>query len=228
MDPITPPLSTGGALVNVHTLALPEKAVLELEKGSSLLKRDRAKESLEHFDKAIAAAPSFCEAYYLKGMALLQLQAGYADAMLSKSIELNSKFMPAYYPLALSLFSEHRYQEEQKLLQAAMQQEPNSWQWPFEMARSLATEKQWYPAARYVQMALSRPNAASKVRLLASDIYSNSGSPEKAVEQLEEFLKQDPGSPYAKRVNEVLPTLRRQAAGTSEKAAQRASALETQ
>jgi len=212
--------SSGAAMVSVRTLALPPKAVGEYEKGSYLLRKHRAKDSLEHFDKAIAAAPNFCEAYYLKGMALLQLQARDADAMLFKSIELNPRFMAPYYPLALSLFSERKYQVEQKILEDAMRQEPQSWQWPFEMARSFATGKQWEPAAQYVQMALSRPNAASKVHLLASDIYSNEGSPDRAVAQLEEFLREDPSSPYAKRVNEVLPTLRREASGATQTAKQ--------
>ena len=55
-------------------------------------------------------------------------------------------------------------------------------------------------------------NAPPKVHLLMADLYSNTGKPDKAMEQSRNFEKLDPSSPYIPRVHQVLAELRKREA----------------
>lgn len=196
--------------VPAETLRIPENARKEFEHGSRLLneKKDLSR-SIAAFQRAIQMYPGYAEAYFLMGTA--QVQAGAsaaAEASLRKAIDLNARMSAPYYPLALLLFGERRYAEEEKLLLEAQKLDPGDWRFPFELARCHAQQSQWDTALRYGLEASGRDNVPSKIHLLLADIYANSNRPREAVAELELFAKLDPGSSYMGRVREVLPVLR--------------------
>jgi predicted Zn-dependent protease len=196
--------------VSARTLAIPEGPRKEFETGITFLNQKKdPKGSLQHFEKAIAAYPGYYEAYFLAGMAHLQLkQPGDAQTDLAQAIKLNSKFLEPYYPLATLLMAKKEYAEAERLLHEAQDLDPDGWQWPFELARSEAYQNQWDHALAYAEMALKRANAPPKVHLLMADLYEDTGSPGKAIEELEQFEKLDPNSPYMPRVKTALAQLR--------------------
>lgn len=197
-------------VVSARTLAIPGSARNEFESGiTSLNEKKDPQASLEHFQKAIAAYPGYYEAYFLAGMACLQLKhPDDAREALAQAIKLNPKFLEPYYPLATLLVGEKEYPEGERLLRQAQELDPNGWQWPFELARSKAYQKQWDQALAYGGLALKATNAPSKVHLLMADLYGSAGSPGKAIQELEQFEKLDPSSPYMPRVRAVLAQLR--------------------
>ncbi len=208
------PVSTQAAqgTVSARSLAIPAPALSEFQKGTELLddKKDPGA-SISHFQRAIEEFPSYYEAYFLKGMAYLQMnELDEGHTALAKAIELDPKFLKAYHPLSVVLISLKRYREAQTLLLRAMDLDKNGWQWPFELARCHAAEGQWDKALAYGQMAHDRPDSPSKVHLLMADLYSNTGQAEKAIEELEKFSKLDPSSPFMPRVQQVLEQLRKQ------------------
>jgi len=204
------PSGPGAAVISARMLSIPQAARKEFEAGIAFLNEKKdPKGSLQHFQKAIAAYPEFYEAYFLAGMADLQLQQQ-ADgrAALARALKLNPKFIEPYYPLATLLMSERSYAEAESLLTQAQQLDPGGWQWPFELARSKAYQKQWDQALAYGETALTIVGAPPKVHLLMADLYQDTGNPAKAIAELEQFAKLDPNSPYLPRVRTVLAQLR--------------------
>lgn len=203
--------------VPAEALKIPENARKEFEHGSRLLneKKDLSR-SIAAFQRAIQMYPGYAEAYFLMGTA--QVEAGAsseAEGSLRKAIALNARMSAPYYPLAVLLFGERRYAEEDKLLLEAQKLDSADWRFPFELARCHAQQGQWESALRYGIEASSRDNVPPKVHLLLADIYANSNRPREAVAELELFAKLDPGSSYMGRVREVLPILRERSAAST-------------
>lgn len=200
-----------GDTVSVQQLAVPPPAIKEFTEGMNLLReRNDPKRSLRHFERAIALFPSYAEAFFMLGMAHLQLNdSEQAQAALEKARELNPKALEPYYPLAVLLVSQKRYDEAERLLLQAMGMDQQDWKWPFELARCYGNSGQWEKALKHGQMAHDRPNAPSKVHILMADLYSSMGNREKALEELEKFAKMDPASPFMPRVQEMMAQLRK-------------------
>ena len=199
-----------GGKVGVRELSLPPGAVAEFKKGIELLtdKKD-PKESVEHFQKAIDAAPGYYEAYYLMGMAELQSNGvAPGTTALQKAIELNPKFMEPYYPLSSALHLMGRDLEAMALLTKARDLDPTGWRWPFELARMHGNRQEWDQAMALAKEAAAKPGVPPKIHVLLADIYSNTGQAQKALQELELFAKLDPSSPLMPRVNAAIEKLK--------------------
>jgi tetratricopeptide (TPR) repeat protein len=196
--------------VSAEALKIPENARKEFEHGSRLLneKKDLSR-SIAAFQRAIQMYPGYAEAYFLMGTA--QVQAGAssdAEASLRKAIALNARMSAPYYPLAVLLFGERRYAEEEKLLLEAQNLDLANWRFPFELARCHGQQGHWDTALQYGLEASGKDNVPPKIHLLLADIYANSSRSREAVAELELFAKLDPSSSYMGRVRDVLPILR--------------------
>jgi tetratricopeptide (TPR) repeat protein len=219
--PLTPldrgrPETLGGT-VSTQGLQIPESARKELERGRLLLnEKKNPRDSIVAFRRAIAIFPSYADAYFLLGTALMQInQATDAEASLLQAIAIDAHRTAPYYPLAMLLFSQRRFDDERQLLLAAKSMEPTDWRWPFELARCDAQQEHWEPALEYALDASKNSNAPTRVHLLLADIYANSNRPHDAVAELELFARLDPRSEYMERVNEVLAVLRQRATSSA-------------
>jgi tetratricopeptide (TPR) repeat protein len=197
--------------VSSRALSIPKPAAREFQKGLEFLnKRKDPGRSVECFQKAIRLHQGYYEAYFMMGMAHLRLKSNdEAQRALEKAIELNSRFLDPYYPLSVLLIVERRYDEAEQLLLRGMELDPQGWRWPFELTRCYANRGQWDKAMSYAQMVNDRPDSPTTVHLLMADIYSNTGSPGKAIEELEEFIRLDPASSYVPRARQVIEELRK-------------------
>jgi hypothetical protein len=203
-------LKAPGGKVGVRELSLPPGAVAEFKKGIELLSEKKdPKGSIEHFQKAIDAAPNYYEAYYLLGMAALQSNgAARAVTALQKAVELNAKFMEPYYPLSSALHLLGRDSEAIAVLTAARELDPTGWRWPFELARMCGNHQEWDKAMSMAKEAAAKQGVPPKVHVLLADLYSNTGQPQKALEELELFAKLDPSSPLMPRVTAAIAKLK--------------------
>ncbi|HKW62213.1 MAG TPA: tetratricopeptide repeat protein [Candidatus Acidoferrum sp.] len=203
--------------IPAEALKIPKNARTEFEHGSRLLneKKDFSR-SIAAFQRAIELYPRYADAYFLMGTAQMQTSAASdAEASLRKAMVLDGHMIAPYYPLALLLFGQRRYAEEEMLLLEAQKLDPTDWRFPFELARCQAQQGRWESALRYGQEAGASANVPSKIHLLLSDIYANSNRPREAVAELELFAKLDPASSYMGRVREVLPILRQRSAAST-------------
>lgn len=201
--------ATSSSKVSAAALKRPRAAVKEFERGMELLETKDFRGSVPHFENAIATVPDYYEAYFLMGIAQVQLGSiEKGGRSLSKAVELAPDFLPPYYPLTVVLYSEGKFEEENALLRKATELSPNDWRWPFEMARSLARLQQWPQALEYATKAHENRGAPTKAHLLLGDLCKHNGQPAKAMAEYEDFLRLDPKSPLAPRAQEALKELR--------------------
>lgn len=195
----------------MRVLSIPEKARKEFRTGMDLLgKKNKPKDSIKHFRRAIEEYPEYHEAYYLLGMALLKTgDASGGETALRKSIELDAGFLDPYYPLAELLIMAKKYEEAERLLEAPYRQDAESWKWPYELAMCYDKLGEWRKGIDMAVEALGRKDAPSKTRLLLANLYECNNEIDKAIEQLEAFKKEDPKNPMIPKVNLVLEQLRR-------------------
>jgi tetratricopeptide (TPR) repeat protein len=213
MQPENPRQKSGapGGLVSAKSLAASQEARDEFAKGLSLLdeKKD-ARGSVPLLQHAIELAPQFYDAHVVLGLAHLQLQAlDEAEKSLTRAMELEPRLLQPYHPLATILITRKRFDEAEKLLQRALELDPKGWQWPFEMARSQAMQRNWEQAIVHGKRALAAVNVPTKIHLLMADIYSNAGQVELAAAELDEFEKLDPQSPYMPKVRAARAQLKK-------------------
>jgi len=196
-------------VVSTRMLSIPAPALKEFQKGVEFLNNKKnPKRSLDHLREAIQLYPDYYEAYFVLGMALLQLNSNSeAQSALEKAIEINPQFIDPYYPLSVLLATQRQYDEAERFLLKAMELDPKDWKWPFELARCHANRGQWDKAMTYAEMAHTHPNPPPKIHILMADLYSGAGETAKAIEELEKFIKLDPKSPYVPRVKAALKQL---------------------
>jgi tetratricopeptide (TPR) repeat protein len=206
-----------GSTISVDNLRIPENAKKEFERGKRLLtEKKNPQESIGAFQRAIELYPEYPDAYFLMGTAQMQLNdPPAAEASFRKAIALDAHRTAPYYPLAMLLFGQGHFDDEQKLLLEAQKQDAADWRWPFELARCEAQQGRWETALQYGVETSKKASAPPRIHLLLADIYSNSDKPREAVAELELFAQLDPKSPYMSRVREVLPALRQRAAAPS-------------
>ncbi len=209
-DPKTGP----GGTVAADDLRIPENARKEFDRGRRLLnEKKNPRESVAAFQRAIALYPDFADAHFMLGTAQMQINdSTAAEASLRKAIAIDAHRTAPYYPLAMLLFSQRRFDDEQEILLAAKTQDTADWRWPFELARCDAQQAHWETALQYALEASKSASAPTRVHLMLADIYANSDRPREAVAELELFAQLDPQSAYMDRVREVLPVMRQRAA----------------
>jgi tetratricopeptide (TPR) repeat protein len=182
-----------------------------VQKGVQFLNEKKdAKRAIREFEEAIRLFPDYYEAWFMIGTANMQLKAfENAQKSFEKSVEINPEFVRPYYPLAVLLESQKRHEEAERLLLRAIELDPKGWEGPFELARSYANRNQWEKALHYGEMAHSRPAPAPKVHLLMADLCSSIGQIDKAIEELEKFIRLEPTSPYVPKARSALDQLRK-------------------
>ncbi|MCL5286487.1 MAG: tetratricopeptide repeat protein [Acidobacteria bacterium] len=212
LRPETPPWPAApSGVVSSRLLATPKEAREEFTKGLKLLNEKKdARGSVPLLQHAIELAPQFYDAHVVLGLAHLQMQAlEEAEKCFTRAMELEPKLMQPYHPLATILITQKRYGEAEKVLQRAQEIDPRGWQWPFELARSQAMQRNWEKAIAHGKQALAANNVPSKIHLLMADIYSNAGQVELAAAELDAFEKLDPQSPYMPKVRAAREQLKK-------------------
>jgi len=200
--------------ISADDLRIPESARKEFERAKRLLnEKKNPRESIISFQRAIELYPDYADAYFLLGVAQLQVNdASAAEASLRKAISLDARRTGPYYPLAMILFSQRKFSDEQQILLQAQALDPSDWRWAFEIARADAQQGNWNEALQGALAVRTMPNAPTKIHLLLGDIYSNTGRLKESIDELELFLHLDPQSPFVPRIQQVLPELRRKLA----------------
>ena len=128
-----------GVVVNAKSLAIPEAAQKEFAQGSKLLQQDKSpRKAIPHFRRAVELFPGYFDAHVLLGLSHVQLsEQSEAQNALSNAMTLDPTSLAPYYPMAMSLFSQKRYAEEEVLLLKALAMDKGGWQWPFEDRKSV-------------------------------------------------------------------------------------------
>ncbi len=185
-------------VISAHELSMPESARKFAEAGKKkLYVHQDPKGAMKDFQRAIAKASDYYEAYFHAAMACLSLQdSAEAEKNLEKAVELSQeKFAEADLALATMQLSHHDTMRGEPLLRRALELNPNSWKAYFELGRLELYRDRLEPAAQAAEKAKElAPEQAVTYRLL-SLIHLKENNYSAALVDLDGYIRLDPDSP---------------------------------
>jgi tetratricopeptide (TPR) repeat protein len=191
------PAKEGSATVSVHELRIPGKARKAFEKGLERQAKKDAAGSIAEFERAIAAYPSYYEAYFKLGTAQLDLGRGSeATEAFRKAIELSEgHYAMAYFALGMVLCNGNNFAEAETLARTGLSLDPASTAGAFALAWAEFGLNRLADAERDTQDLLRRRPDFPEARLLMAEIHRRENNLPALVEDLDGYLKLDGTSP---------------------------------
>lgn len=188
--------------ISAHELTIPAHARELLESGKRKLyvKKD-ATGALRDFEKAVAAAPSYYEAYYQIAMAhLAQGQRADAEGAFRKAIELSDDtYGEAEIGLGREVLGRGDFSQAERMLRRGLELKPDAWAGHYELARALVGENLIAEAQKSAEEARTlAPNVAVVYELLAV-IHFREKDYAALLADLDAYIKLDPDSGEGQR-----------------------------
>jgi tetratricopeptide (TPR) repeat protein len=190
--------------ISAHELAIPVKArdLLEAGKRKLYVQKD-ATGALRDFQKAVAAAPNYYEAYYQIAMVDIALaKRDDAEAAFRKSIEASGDtFGEAEIGLGRLTLDRDRgdFLQAEKIIRRGLELKSDSWAGHYELARALVGENRLAEAQKSAEAARTlAPNVALVYELLAI-IHFRQKDYAALLADLDAYIKLDPNSGEGQR-----------------------------
>ena len=202
--------SAGAPTVSVSDLKVPKKAHGELKKGMDAYSKGDLNKAGAHFEKAIAEYPQYARGYDMLGViAIKGNDRTNARGKFSKSIQVDSTFIPAYVDLARMDLQDQNYAASETILAKAIAVNPSM---PEALALLASTEfanKEYEKGLADVQRthALANHEQFAEVHLMAGKVLTMQNHPDAAIEQFHLFLKEKPESPEGESARKALASL---------------------
>jgi len=195
-----------GAIVSARELNIPRKAHDALEKGvERLYDKSDFKGSLAQFQRAVAALPTYYEAYHMMGIAYLRLQQpAEAEQAFRKSVELSGNtYLPVCVDLAALLSTQQRYADAEPVARRSLELNAGTWQGHYELARALLGLNQIDPAEKSAREAQKLKPEFSPVYLLLANIHIRKKNAPALLADLDAFLKLVPNGPESEQARKM-------------------------
>lgn len=191
----------------------PKNARKEFEKGDSALNARKLDEAGEHLAKAVAEYPCYARAQAeLASVRAEQRKMVEAEAAVKKARSCDPDFIEAYLQSGMILNNERKYNESEEALQEGIRRAPSQWQFYYQMATAHYGQGKFAQAEQDYQRVLSlnsTPPAELHVKL--ADVYLKENEYDKAFDEMEAYLKQDPKGRFAPKIKGIMQQM--QAAG---------------
>lgn len=191
---------SGQAIVSVSELSIPGDAGAEMKKGLEAYAKGDMAGAAVRFEKAAAEYPKFARAYDLLGaIAIRGGDRRKGRQLLSKAIDVDATYVPAYVDLARMDLQDRQYTESEKLLNKALALNPSAPETTALLATTEFVNKEYDKALQDVQRTHALPNHAqyAEVHLMAAQVLRMQNRRAAAIEQFKLFLKEMPESPQA-------------------------------
>lgn len=201
---------SGQATVSVSELNVPKNAGEEMKKGLDAYSKGDSDQAANHLEKATVEYPQFARAYdLLAAIAMKSQNRGKARELLSKAIEVDGTYLPAFVDLARIDLQEQLYTQSESLLEKAISINPNLPEPVALLATAEFVNKQYDKALSDVQRTHALPNHEqfAEVHLMAAKVLRMQNHPEAAIVQFRLFLKEKPDSPQADAARKALASL---------------------
>ncbi len=202
-----------GGPISAHQLSVPKKARADYEKGYRLLEdQNKPADSIPAFEKAVAAYPSYYEAYTELGIADSHVgKASEAEASLKKAIELSDgQFLQPLYVLAEVYNNQGKYQAAEPLARQAIAFDNSSWNGFLELARAQLGLKRIGEAETSAQQARELAPQTPQVYLVLANVHAIQQKYQTAVQDLDVYLKLDPNGQNSEAVRRTRERLQKQ------------------
>lgn len=198
------------SLVDQATLAdkFPKEANKQYEKGRKAEQEGKLQEAIEHYNKALAIAPTMYFARNNLGSVCVEEQRfAEAETEFRKVISENPADANAYFNLANVYLLTGRLNEATDSIEEGLKRQPQSGFGEFLMGSVLIKRGNDREAERRFRVALNDDPGLTNAHLALVNLYVKENRSGEAIAELSSFLKQSPGSPFAPHARELLGKL---------------------
>jgi len=185
-------------VVSSFDLAAPNNAVAEFNRAATLMKEQKAKDAIAHFQKAIAKYPKFVSAHNALGLAYLDQDDSRAKTEFETAAKLDDKFAGSFLNLGLLALSKKEFLEAESNLEKASEINPTDARALSALAFAENGNREFEHTLATVQRvhALDHRGMAN-VHYLAASAALSLNQLDTVKAQLNIFLSEDPTSPMA-------------------------------
>jgi len=202
------------SLVDQAALAdkFPKEAKKQYDKGTKAEQEGKHQEAIEHYQKALAIAPTMYFARNnLASTYLEKRRFGDAETEFRKVIADNPADANAYFNLANVYLLTDRLNEAADSVGEGLKRQPQSAFGEFLMGSVLIRRGNARDAEKHFRTALTNDPGLANAHLALVNLYVRENRDPEAVAELSSFLKQSPDSPFAPHARELLTKLQSKA-----------------
>ncbi len=214
LSPQRPSPAEPGAQATPTPQTHKRRSISEVEeamaKGQELLfKQHNAKASLEEFKRASKLDPWYGQAYFLQGLAHMQLQQwSEAQWAFEEAVKVEPGNAKAYLGAGSALNEQKDFAGAQKALQSSLEIQPDSAEAQYELARSLWGQNKWQAAEPHVRRAIEINKDYAGPHALLGNIDIQKEDPQSALAEFQECLRLDPEGSLAPQVKQIIAQLK--------------------
>ncbi len=202
------------ARVLVRDLSIPDSARRNYAKSREELIEKRNPEcAIGHLRKAIAEYSDYYEAWFLLGVAYMELkQPAEAEAALHKSVSLSAeRFAQPLIALATLYSNQSRYADAEPFAAQAVELDDSLWYAHYELARARLQLDRLEEALASARIVLREQPEYAQGRLLLALSHARRHEYSAAIEQLDAYLRLEPDAAARGKVLRLREALARDA-----------------
>jgi tetratricopeptide (TPR) repeat protein len=199
-----------GSMVDEAALAdkFPKEAKKQYEKARKAERDGKSEEAIEHYEKALATAPTMYFARNNLGSLYLEKQRfPDAEKEFTEAIAENPADANAYFNLANVYLLTNRLGEASDSIEQGLKRQPQSAFGQFLMGSVLMKRGNAPEAEKRLRTALNEDPGMANAHLALVNLYLRENRSAEAITELSVFLKQSPDSPFAPHARELLGKL---------------------
>jgi tetratricopeptide (TPR) repeat protein len=197
-------------VLNAELANVPPHALAAYQKGMQSAQTGKNQEAIDQFRQAISDYPDFMLAYNELGVQYLAVgELAKAEESLTSALKLKPDAFEPLMNYGITLVRLNRFSEAIPQLRAAIKQKEQSPVGHFYLGRALAYQQRYDDAVAELNLAIKLGGDQMKEghRYLAA-IYNQMGDKQRAISELETYLKLAPNSKDADHLREIIRDLR--------------------
>jgi tetratricopeptide (TPR) repeat protein len=197
-------------VLNADLANVPKNALASYQKALQSAQAGRNQEAIDQLQEAISEYPKFMLAYNELGVQYLAVgDLAKAEESLSSALKIKPDAFEPLMNYGITLVRLTRFSEAIPQLRAAIKQKEQSAVGHFYLGRALAYQKRYDDAIPELNLAIQLGGDQMKEghRYLAA-IYSEKGDKQRAISELETYLKLAPNSKDADHLRQIISDLR--------------------
>ena len=195
-------------VVSLQELKMSGKGKSEkaFKKGTRLLQKGLAEQSVAYFNRAIAEDPTYYRAYHNLGLAQLSLgQTHEAERAFQKVIDLTGGgYAPTDFLMGTALCLDEDYSRAEIVIQKGLEMAPGSANGKFYLALVQFVLNRPVEAEKNAEQALSRNNNFPEAYFLLAAIHQRQQNRPAVERDLKEYLRLEPNGPGSDEARTIL------------------------
>ena len=208
---LTPkPQAARAASGTVFHQDVPEAALKAYRRGVKLLDARKSAEGIEALNQAIKVLPGYFDAHFALALEMIRLHRREdAIAELERARAVNPRDGRLYHAFGLVLFEQKNYALAAKAFEAAARIEPNNAEARLMRGASLVELGLLNEAEEEINRAAQiSAGKLAMVHFQLARVYERRGNRARAADELEAYLRKNPGAENAAAVREAIKRLR--------------------